>query len=294
MVNPLVLKFCLWFLSTLDFDIPHRDECYDTLTSCVAKCIDFKVLDTDDVRRRNPAIQLLDAHLENSKIQFFGDSLKKCKHVTTLHMKKFEKRYMATDTFKGVSHIVGLMNRDFLDRLTKIIIDRDTFKLKETDNKSIILSIDAQYNGAIQLMKLLLQKCGLSKRKPQIYLRIEGLAVETSDITRLLCRYVKHLYIGDHTSRFCVVEASAAFPHCPILTHLTMRRCDIDSSVSRTLRRAIQNGKLPRLRRVTMIDCRNQGPRSDWPEEVEVTMITCYGQEPEEVRLEDILRADKR
>ena len=33
MMNPLVLSFCLWFLTTSNFDFPQRGECYDKLTS---------------------------------------------------------------------------------------------------------------------------------------------------------------------------------------------------------------------------------------------------------------------
>ena len=39
MMNPLVWSFCLWFLSSPVFEFPHRDECYDKLTSYVAECI---------------------------------------------------------------------------------------------------------------------------------------------------------------------------------------------------------------------------------------------------------------
>ena len=59
MVNPLVLKFCLWFLSSQDFDFPQRDECYDKLTSYVAKRIDSEVLNPDTVRNIYPVVILL-------------------------------------------------------------------------------------------------------------------------------------------------------------------------------------------------------------------------------------------
>ena len=52
MVNPLVLKFCLWFLSSKDFDFPQRDECYDKSTSYAAKHIDSEELDTHNSSKR--------------------------------------------------------------------------------------------------------------------------------------------------------------------------------------------------------------------------------------------------
>ena len=262
MVNPLVWKFSLWFLSTPDFDFLKRDECYDKLTSYVAECVDFKVFTPHKIGDVFAAIDMLDTQLEHSTLKFFRDSLNKCKHVTILYMTKVE-RHTGSDDSKVVAHILGLMNRDFFDRLTKIIIDLDKFKLKETDNKSLIWSINTTNSSALQIMNLLFNKC----ENPQIYLRIYYFFGNSTDITPLSCRYVKHLYIGSSS-----VAASGEFPHCPILTHLPIQRQDIGSSVSTTLKRAIQSGKLPRLRRVTMIKCDDRGSRSDWLDQVKVTI----------------------
>ena len=190
-------------------------------------------------------------------------------------MTKVDRGYTGSDDSKGVGHIVGLMNKDFFDRLTKIIIGRDTFKLKETDDKALAWSINTNYNSGLEIMNLLLDKCDLSQRNPQIYLRIDDFKKGVIDTTPFLGKYVKHLYIGgDRYNRYLgyLVKASAEFPHCPTLTHLTMQWQDIGSSISPVLRRAIKSGKLPRLRRVTIIKCREQEKRSDWPEQVEVTM----------------------
>ena len=189
MVNPLVLKFSLWFLSSSDIDFLKRDECYDKLTSYVAECADSKVFTPHKIRDVFAAIDMLDTQLEHSTLKFFRDSLNKCKHVTTLYMTKVHKGYTGYDDSKGVAHIVGLMNKDFFDRLTKIIIGRDTFKLKDTDDKALAISIEAHYNDALQIMNLLLQKYDLSQRNHQIYLRIT--VSSWTDITPLLCRYVK-------------------------------------------------------------------------------------------------------
>ena len=83
MVNPLVFRFILWFLSNSDFDFLQRNECYDKLTSYVAERIDSKVLDPDEIRRRYYAIDMLrGAQLDySSNRQFFHDTPNKCKHV---------------------------------------------------------------------------------------------------------------------------------------------------------------------------------------------------------------------
>ena len=73
MTNPLVLRFCLWFLSSREFDFPQRDECYDKLTSYVAKRIDTKVFDPVEVLGRYPAIDIFSRPAFS--IQFFRDAL---------------------------------------------------------------------------------------------------------------------------------------------------------------------------------------------------------------------------
>ena len=258
MVNPLVWRFCLWLLSSSDFDFPHRDECYDKLTSFVAKRIDSKVLDPYEIRRRYYAIVIL----EHSTTQFFHDTLNKCKHVTTLCMKNYSEDF---------SHIVGLMNRDFFNRLKKIIIGDDTFKLKETDSNSLTLSIDADYGyGAIKMRKLLLNKHGLSQRNPQIYMHITKGVM--SDITTLLSKYSKELHIDNDDRDLGLLTASNEFPDCPILRYLTFKRLHIDESVPSAMRTAIHNGKLPSLRGITLVKCCLQTLSYDWPDEIEVSV----------------------
>ena len=89
MVNPLVMRFCLWFLSSSDFNFPQRDECYDKLTSYVAERIDGKGFDTKEIAHRYPVIDMLlsPTQLGHSHIQFCRDALDKCKHITTLNLR---------------------------------------------------------------------------------------------------------------------------------------------------------------------------------------------------------------
>ena len=118
--------------------MPQRDECYDKLTSYVAERIDSEVFDPDEIRDRYPAIDMLpDASCGNSIIEFFHDVLNKCKHVTTLHIArhsrvkpKYRHRMISSSTV--LDQILGLMNGDLIDRLTKVIIGHDTFQLKDT------------------------------------------------------------------------------------------------------------------------------------------------------------------
>ena len=267
MVNPLVLRFCLWFLSSQDFDFLQRYECYDKLTSYVAKRIDDKVFDQGEIEDRYPAIDMLH---DNAKSQFFRDVLDKCKHVTTLHLNSSDECYNSEDVDKFFS----LMNRDFIDRLTTIIINYDEFSLNNTDNNSLILSIFASSDSeALEITNLLLHKYNLSGRNPQIYVYIfcpED--VEDHDITVPLSVPSHVLHIENDVFGVLLI-ASGEFPHSPTLTDLTIVQFHIDESVSSELRKAMHNGKLPNLRRVTLKRCCEHSSRLDWPEEVQVSVI---------------------
>ena len=262
MGNPLVLNICLWFLSTSGF--VKKDECYDILTSYTAKRLDSKVLDPDEIGHRYTAIDMLlpPQRLGRSTYQFFCDILNKCKNMTAVQL---------IPSADVVDHYLGLMKRDFIDRLTKIIIGDDSFELKDTDNKFLTLSIESHYDDALQIMNLLLEKYNLAQRNPHLYLKTNKITVDECNITPLLCTYIKQLYI-DVIRSISLVTASTEFPQCPVLTELTIQGRYIDESVPRALGRAIRSGKLPFLTRVTLINSRGQS-RYHWPDEVDVTLI---------------------
>ena len=151
MVNPLFLRFCLWFLSISVFDFQQRDECYDKLTSYAAKRIDSEVFVPYEIRRRYPVIDMLfyPETYGHSIFQFFHDILTKCKQVTSLYV-----CHIAGVIVQDIENLFGLMDKDFIDRMTKIVIDYDTFEQKDIDNNSLILSIQAYYDDALQIMNL--------------------------------------------------------------------------------------------------------------------------------------------
>ena len=75
MVNPLVLRFCLWLLTTEFFKYPGNS--YQKLVLFAAKRIDFRLLDTKAIERVHPAISICDALLDadSLKLKFLQDVL---------------------------------------------------------------------------------------------------------------------------------------------------------------------------------------------------------------------------
>ena len=260
LMNPLFLRFILWFLSTPEFDFSERDKCYDKLTSYVAKRIDSKVFDPFEIGKRYPAIDMLPpASLGLSIFQFFRDTLNKCKLIVVLHVTS----YLVVTRASAVSdRILELMNTDLVDRLTEFIIGRGIFILENIDNNSLALSLDVPCDDALETMNLLLQKYSLTQRNPQIYMLID--TVYACDLTTFLSKYTKELYFYD-TSGFTCLTASGEFSDCPMLTDLTFEGQHIDKSVPSALKRAIDSGKLPHLRSIKFIGCCERSLRLDWP-----------------------------
>ena len=270
MVNPLVLSFCLWFLSSQDFEFSQRDVCYNKLTSYTANCIDSTVFDPKETRSRYSAINMFSSDTRNHlKTAFFRDVLGKCPSITTLHLK--------TKLIENTDRLLALASEN-VEKIKKIIIGKDRFKLKDISDSSLLVSIDAHYDDALQTLNLLLQKYYLSQRNPQIYLRIRTLS-EKCDINHLLSRHSKELHIKkDSYNPACVLIASGELPYCQILTHLTLQYIHIEESFLSALRYATKNEKLPCLERISLKDCCGESSRLDhWPKELNVSVTNREG-----------------
>ena len=80
LVNPLFLKFSLWFLSTPIFNFKQKEKCYDKITSYVATHIDDVVFDPKETSKKYPAFDVLSsaATTDDLKVKFFRDTFAKC------------------------------------------------------------------------------------------------------------------------------------------------------------------------------------------------------------------------
>ena len=268
MENPLVLRFCLWFLSSQDFDFLHRNKCYDKLTSYVAKRIDHLVFDPKETGSRYPAIEMLltPEQYDQSSIKFFCDVLAKCKRMTSL---------LVTD-LKAADNFLELMKRNFIDRIKTVVFSRNSVLIQHVKDNSPTLSINIDVDigdDGIHKISPLLQKYNLAQRNNQIHLCVRTMEC---DITNLLPKYVKKLHIINDNHNLAFLAASGEFPTCPRLTSLTIVRYNIDDSVPSRLRRAIHEGKLPSLKRVELISFCERSSCLDWPDRVKVSTKRIY------------------
>ena len=82
LMNPLVLNFCLWFLTTNYFKFSKK--IYDQLASCAAKVIDCHTFDTWTIRDAFPAIDIGNPSNNRSVLKFLEELFKKCKGIRLL------------------------------------------------------------------------------------------------------------------------------------------------------------------------------------------------------------------
>ena len=109
----------------------------------------------------------------------------------------------------------------------------------------------------------MLDKYNLARRNPQLNLKVDHFSDGKYDITAIVSKYVKELQLGGVKDK-CTLVAVGEFPFCPTLTHLTLSSFQIDSSASLALKKAVQCGKLPKLRSISLLGC-TLGD-SNWPE----------------------------
>ena len=246
MVNPLFLSFCLWILKSLDFEFHQRDECYDNLTSYVAKRIDS-----------NPFV-----------LKFFCDILNKCEEMNNI----FVPGFVHIQSIEKFVKLLRLENGNFISRLRQIVIESDQFEL-EDDNVSLKISLDL-LQEEIQALYLLLNEGSISQRNPQIHLVMKFSVQIECDIIPLLSKHIKESVIINNTKHFpSLLTASREFPHCPNLTEITTAELHIDDSVISALRRAVHSGKLPCLKRIEIENTCRCNSRLDLRSVVEVTVI---------------------
>ena len=144
------------------------------------------------MRDKYPAFDVLSsaATTDDLKVNFFRDTFAKCKSIKVLRITS--RVGLLTRSFmKEVDMVLKLVNRDFLNNLTKITVG--AFEPRDTDDNALTLSIDSVYDHALQVLNLLLHDRNLSHRNPQVYLRL-SLYQDQCDVIKLITKEVKDLY----------------------------------------------------------------------------------------------------
>ena len=283
-MNPLFLRFCLWFLSSPGLDFPCRHSCYDTLTSFVAEGIDAIVLKPEIIESKFPAIDMVssDDHSDHLKMDFFRDILNKCTKIRIVQLIRSDMAMTFDTNTLFFSEIIEnffplIWGSDIIDRLTNVAINE--FIPRNTDGDALTLSIDAGFDYGIFLLDIIFnqQVVNLSQRNLEVHLILGSNDPKRGryDIMQL-CKHgqhIKELHVIN-TEQFGqglkIIEATRELPNCPIVTDIYFNFFHIDESIPAVSNRAIQSGKLPCLRSVSLTECCKHSCDLNWPKEIQI------------------------
>ena len=255
MVNPLVLRFCLWLLTQNCFTF--QQNIYQKLVLFAAKRIDFHILNTGVVERVYPAMNISDPllHKDSLKLKFLKNVLQKCQYVRFLTI-KFEKDAMCN--YEQVDRILGFMSSDLLSKLTCLsLISEDSITSISAPSMfldPLVTSIDLTDPQTFhKFLNIFLPKYNLLKRNPQVYATV-SCGVDC-DLSTLMTKHIKQLNLLRNDGMESYSLVTGKLPHFPQLTHIFLHRCRIDDSVPSALTKAIHDGKLPNLNRIDLFCC---------------------------------------
>ena len=261
MMNPLVLQFCLWLLTTDSFENPQ--DILDKLAFCAAERINFRTLIYKQIVKKYPAMYMRSFSGKNSlKVDFLRRVFEKCKHVLVLHTEE-----STADEFED---IVAPMIPSLLNQLTVLSIGPYLLPHVGSGNDFTIAIYTRQYKYYHEILLRLDARerySNVMSRNPQVRARIQQ--NRSHDLCQLMERkHINqlHLIVGesDHTEAQKTLSALGEFPFCSQFTHFIAVRCHIDDSVPAAFMKAVKKGKFPNLRRIELIRCTLND--CEWPE----------------------------
>ena len=267
LVSPLLMKFCLWFLSEKSFDF--RDYVYNRIAIYAAKLVDHKVLDPWALSHMYPALNIPEALLtkDNLILTFCEHVFGQCAQVRVLQFDKIKPPRIrlkpSVDTNHLVDGFLGLMSEDFLNRVKLVLIK--AFLPSFISDDTLVISIENDGKTALALLHLLLLKYKLDKRNPQVYAQIEC-SENPKDLINMSSKFIEelHLMAPSSSSTTLPTLSMADFPCCPNLNYFRVYGFHIDDSISSAFMKAVQNGKLRKLKQIKFINCTMAN--SEWPE----------------------------
>ena len=166
MVNPLVLRFCLWLLTPKFFNF--SEMIFNKLVLFAAKQIDFCLLDIEAVEEMYPVMGFSDAFLntDSLKIKFIKHVLEKCQYVHALVIKSEEDEM---SNYEQADRVLGLMSSNFLSKITCLSITGHGSAPLMFSGPFAIFIDPTDPDDLHKYLNILLPKYNLLKRNPQVY-----------------------------------------------------------------------------------------------------------------------------
>ena len=263
MVHPLVMKFCLWFLSYEEF-CSSRRIIFDNLVAYTIRRIDFYMLNTRHVESFYPSISIVKAISDNDslKLEFFKHVFEQCKHVQVLNVK--------CNNSREVEGVLGLIRNSLLNKLTMLSISETSFPpIPPGVNSNTFTILFHFYHREfyLQTSKILVTNHDVLERNPQVF--ITSKHEYFHDLSTLIKTHTKYLRLWDESNP--KLSTSCKFSFCPQFTHFVVQGYNIDDSVPSAFNKAVKEGKFPNLRRIELYRC-ILNDRCEWPDVPEFSL----------------------
>ena len=207
-----------------------------------------------------------------SEMNFFHEVLNKCTHITTPQFSKSNEIH-ARNFSENTNKLLGVLNRDFIDKLTRIFIGN--FKLVAhspcmglglglgTGPDTISYVHNCSHytrngNGPDTLSPMVPSPvpciCPIPCTCSSPCTCPIPVPVQCECAITILLSNKEELHIVN-ISHNATLQASGKIPHCPILTHITAEGnyVHVDRSVAMSTRKAVRRGKLPCFRRIEIL-----------------------------------------
>ena len=283
MMNPLVLQFCLWLLTTKYFG--SRRIVYEKLVACAAQRIDMLVFDIDLVDEIYPAMGIRKALHDGDrlKLEFSKHVFEKCEQVRVFQIRRDQassrdrsnEGHQAFDTY--VLGVLELISHGLLNKLSLLsITDSSIPRAAQPDVNSHALTVSIELYELIPYklipkIPVWLTKYGTLKKDFQVCASIYS--TSPLDLKDLVQKHIKQLHVSRYISKSQeTLSASGEFPFCPHFTHFSTENFHIDDSVPAAFMKAVTDGKLPNLKRIELGYCTMN--ECEWPEVPEFSLET--------------------
>ena len=219
MVNPLVMRFCLWLQTKKVFNCLRNS--YQRLVLFAAKRIDFYLLNTKAVEEVYPAMNINATLVDKDslRLKFFKDVLEMCQFARVLHIDVIDYDSTLYDKVYGV---LGLMGCNLLHKLTHFS-NRKLCQIPLVHrNVTSISIVDTDTETFQKYLTILLPKYNLLKRNPQVYAEVDCRV--DCELSTLITQPIKQLHLlGSYSHCRVTLLMAGKLSNCPQLTHLILK-----------------------------------------------------------------------
>ena len=247
MTNPLVLYFCVYFVSRKqDFFVLQKERLYTCCTEFISKELDLIQYNLRDIQIF-PALWT-----ENRKrfqndfgLNILSEALSTCKRLRQISSS-------ATYFLSVLSPYCSMPNLRsiiLVDKAVEVLGSFSSLITRSCDDDLSVV-IDHPHSGGIDD---LLEFCKSRGKNPSLYVVPR---TETTDICEFVQGNVRKVYICGDSSLNQRLTALSDIEDCPFLTHLCFMRMAVGKNCGEILSKAIQTQKLKKLSHLGFNGCK--------------------------------------